>query len=137
MLESEAALGGYVIFWVLGSIFVAAIAEATNREIGFGGGIVTSLLLSPFAGIIFVATSRKRDDVKRDKAILDALQRIAAAYPELPQSATTPSLAKKKEISQEGIDSINKLGQKLSEGKITQVEYDTQKAQIEDRHGAL
>ena len=135
----EAVLGTWAILWVLGGLVVGLSAEATGREIGFAGGLVISLFLSPFVGAIYVATSRKKDDIKRDVAMLNALQRIAAAYPELQvlvQSQATP-VKPEKRIAQDGLDKINKLGEKLSSGKISREEYEKEKARLVDMYTEL
>lgn len=70
-----------IIGWFVLSLIVGMIGE--SRNIGFGGGFIISLLLSPLIGIIVVLASRGKLETQvllkqRDQSQVSELEKLAS-----------------------------------------------------------
>ena len=110
---------GIIFGWLFLSFIVALIGR--DRNIGFGGGCLLSLLLSPILGLIFTLVSKKKVDIEKDKATARAIEVNQEALKILNKSTNTPI-----SISEE----ISKLAELKDSGKISEVEYQALKDKL-------
>jgi uncharacterized membrane protein len=101
------------ITWILFAFIVGLIASA--KTIGFWGGFLLSLLLSPVLGIIIVILSTSKshriNQIEEQKRQTELLQTMANGQFSVAAE-------------------IEKLKQLLDRGAITQEEFDSQKGKL-------
>lgn len=96
------------VFWIVFSILVGAIGS--GRKIGFAGAFFCALLLSPLIGIIIALVSSPNPQEVQPPTI------IHAPLPSSPPAS----------IAEE----LDKLHALLTDGKITQEDYDALKKKL-------
>ena len=77
-------IGSLGILWVFASLIIGAFGS--DREIGFWGAFIISLLFSPLIGAIFTGSSRTHKEVRNAdellQAVLEANQILKSQYGE-------------------------------------------------------
>lgn len=102
---------GLIIGWIVMALAIGFWGD--TRRIGFGGAFVLSLLLSPLIGAIIVASSKSKEDMRREFE-QDQRQRESAAAGQSKDVATQ-------------LADLKKL---LDDGTLTASEYEAAKAKV-------
>lgn len=95
----------------------------SQRRIGFLGGFLLSLILSPIIGAIFIFTSKTLENAKNEQQALALQKQQAQALAEMrnaQQQQGQPSTA----------DELRKLAALKAEGVITEADFEAQKAKL-------
>jgi len=97
------------LLWIFLSFIIASMGEA--RECGFWGALIGSLFLSPVIGLIIVLVSKRKDDIKHQKIMQQAV---------IKQSQQKISVA----------DEIEKLKKLQTDGAISEEEFNQMKMKL-------
>lgn len=109
----------------IGYMFFAALvgAMSTERVIGFWGGFLWSIVLSPVIGLIIMLCSKSKDTLRREQA----MSRDARKQTEILQHM---ALQTKKNNQENLSDELAKWKKQCDDGIITQEEYQKIKNRI-------
>lgn len=99
---------GIFILWLILSVIVGSIGS--SRRIGFFGGLIASLILSPIIGFFIVIASQRKSDIEFQKKLL--------------QNSMTPK--------KDHLEEIDRLLQLKSNGVISDEEYLRMKQKVID-----
>jgi uncharacterized membrane protein len=103
---------GWIAIWIFFAAVVGFIAK--DKTMGFWGGFLIALILSPLIGFIIVLVSRDR-----------------VTYITETRTVHNPSPVQEQKVTQQSIaDEIEKLKKQLDSGAITQEEYQMLKNKI-------
>lgn len=106
-----------IFVWIATALIIGAFGQ--GRKIGFVGGFVASLLLSPYVGAFVIFRSKTLEQLAQERAA-----RAAAAPPPPVKAAPTPA------PRPGAADELKKLADLKDAGIITQEEFDLQKAKL-------
>jgi hypothetical protein len=83
--------------WLLAAAIIGIFGR--HREIGFWGGFLFSVFLSPLGGVIAVATSKTHASIAREEEMLELMkiQANALAHIQDQYSHSEPNIIKKPE----------------------------------------
>lgn len=107
----------YGIVWLLVAAGIGVWGD--TRRCGFWGGFLGSFFLSPLVGVIIVATSKSKEDMRRE---FEEDQRRKKEMTQLQNLAT----AQGKDVPTQ----LAELQKMLNDGVLTQAEYDAAKAKV-------
>lgn len=106
---------GIALAWFLASIAIGVWAD--SRKIGFVGGFFAAALLSPLIGAIIVASSKSKDEIRRE---FEAKKAQAAQMEALKKAAAPVDVA----------GQLAQLQKMREDGALTQEEFDAAKAKL-------
>jgi hypothetical protein len=106
-----------IIGWFIFSIIVGIIGA--NRNIGFWGAFLLSLILSPLIGIIVTLISKDQEEEEYKNEILKTQEAQKTALEKL----TTKNLEVKKELTTSIADEIIKMKKLKDSGTITEEDF--------------
>ncbi|HEU4634342.1 MAG TPA: SHOCT domain-containing protein [Flavisolibacter sp.] len=104
---------GIFIFWIICAIIVGAIA--TDKAMGFWGGFLWSILLSPLIGIIIVLASKSKTQEAIEQGMIQKL-----SQPTPPQSKPDLSIT----------EQLTQLEDLKSKSLVTEEEYQKMRSKI-------
>lgn len=107
-----------IFLWIVLCFVVGYIGD--SRKVGFSGGFLWSLVLSPLVGLVIVLVSDKKKTYEEELARLQGTKKSDAANPVAPVIAPGSTIA----------DQIGQLKALLDSGALTQEEYDAAKAKV-------
>lgn len=106
----------YLMIWVVLSVIVGIIS--TDKKMGFIGGFMLSLILSPLIGFIITLFSKSLEQEKREQELLET------------QKEQTRLLAEKSDNSISIADELEKLATLKDKGIITESEFQLGKEKL-------
>jgi phosphate/sulfate permease len=99
-----------IILWIIFAVIVGAIGS--NRNIGFFGAFILSIILSPVIGLIITLLSPSKEDIKYKQEVLNTQKKQEKTLQDLKSS-------KKSSIAEE----INELKKLFDSGVLTEDEF--------------
>lgn len=106
----------YLMIWAVLSVIVGIIS--TDKKMGFIGGFMLSLILSPLIGFVITLFSKSLEQEKREQELLET------------QKEQTRLLAEKSNNSVSLVEELEKLVLLKEKGVITEAEFQLGKEKL-------